>query len=190
MKKLILASVSPRRVALLKQIGYVPDLIVPANIDEAPFPKELPIAHVKRLAFEKARVIHEKHKNDIVLAADTVVLVGRQILGKPVDAKEAEKFLQKLSGRRHRVISGICVLHKDKKILKVVTTIIKFKRLSQEEINYMIASKEWEDKSGGYMIQGIAGGFVEWINGSVTNVIGLSLYETGNMLRSFGVLPK
>jgi septum formation protein len=190
MKKLVLASASPRRVALLKQVGYVPDIVCPADIDETPLKNENPISHVKRLAFEKANVVNIKYPEDVILAGDTIVLVGRQILGKPVDAAEAEKFLKKLSGRRHRVISGICVLYKDKKVLKVVTTILKFKRLSQEEINYMIASKEWEDKSGGYMIQGIAGGFIEWINGSVTNVIGLSLYETGNALRSFGLLPK
>ncbi len=190
MKKLILASASPRRVALLKQIGYVPDIICPADIDETPLKKENPVAHVKRLAFEKAKVVHNKYPEDVVLAGDTIVLVGRQILGKPVDAVEAERFLKKLSGRRHRVISGICILHKDKKVLKVVTTILKFKRLTQAEVDFLIESKEWEDKSGAYMIQGIAGGFVEWINGSVTNVIGLSLYETSNLLRSFGFLPK
>lgn len=187
--KLILASSSPRRVYLLKQICFVPDVIHPAEINEDPLKKEDPFQYAKRLAREKAEVVSSLYPNDIVIAADTVVTISSKILGKPSDATEAREFIEKLSGRRHRVYTALCIIKGDIKSLKVCTTRIKFKRISKDELDLFINSNEWEGKAGGYMIQGIASAFVENINGSVTNVIGLPLLETNNILRSLGFAP-
>jgi septum formation protein len=189
MAKLILASSSPRRIELLNQIGYRPDLIQPADIDETPFLRENPLKHAARLAEEKAEKISGIFPHDIVLGADTIVVAGRTIIGKPSNSDEAKKFITKLSGRRHRVISGLCVIKEKQKIIKTVTTIVKFKRITKEEMDFLINSNEWEGKSGGYMIQGIAGAFVQWMSGSVSNVVGLPLFETNNVLRSLNFLP-
>lgn len=187
MTKFILASGSPRRKELLTTIGFRPDVIVPPEIDETPHKKENPLAYTKRLALEKAEIVHKNYPNDVVLAADTTVTTRGRILGKPADEKEARKFLKMLSGRQHTVTTGVCVKYKDITILKAPQTKVKFKRLSEEEIDFMIASKEWVDKSGGYMIQGIAAAFATSINGSVSNVIGLPLHIANNALRSVGL---
>jgi len=186
---LVLASASPRRVDLLKQIGFKPDIIHPADIDETPLKGELPITLVKRLAEEKAKVVVQQFPNDIIIAGDTIVVASRKILGKPADAIEARKFIDLLSGRRHQVISGLCVTSASKHSVRVVKTIIKFKRITEEEKDLLIESNEWQGKSGGYMIQGIASAFAQLINGSVTNVIGLPLFEANNLLRAQGLRP-
>jgi len=186
---LVLASASPRRVDLLKQIGFKPDIIHPADIDETPLKGELPITLVKRLAEEKAKVVVQQFPNDIIIAGDTIVVASGKILGKPADAIEARKFIDLLSGRRHQVISGLCVTSASKHSVRVVKTIIKFKRITEEEKDLLIESNEWQGKSGGYMIQGIASAFAQLINGSVTNVIGLPLFEANNLLRAQGLRP-
>ncbi len=179
--RLTLASASPRRLDLLAQIGVVPDAVTPADIDETPKPGELPRPYAARLAEEKARAVG----GELVLAADTVVAVGRRIFGKPVDAEEAEAFLRLLSGRRHKVITGVA-LKGAKLWTRTVETAVKLKRLSDAEIADYIASGEWQGKAGGYAIQGIGGAFVPWISGSYTNVVGLPLTETAGLLRAAG----
>lgn len=188
--KLILASASPRRVDLLKQIGFVPDVIAAADIDESYLKGETIPGHAKRLAHEKSLKVSKEYPNDVVIAADTIVTISRKVLGKPKDEKEAREFLSKLSGRRHKVHTGICVISPLGKSLKIDTTTVKFKRVSKEELDLLIQSKEWEGKSGAYMIQGIASAFVEHLSGSVSTVVGLPLYHANNMLRSAGIKPK
>ncbi len=185
--RLILASQSPRRKELLAQIGLYPDDIIPADINETPLKNELPIKLAARLASEKASFVSLKAPDDWVLAADTVVACGRRVLGKPKNISEAERFLKLLSGRRHRVISGVCLItpHK-KKIVKTITTAVKFKLLSKEELENYLMAEEWNGKAGGYAIQGYAGTFVKWISGSYSNVVGLPLFETTGMLRGAG----
>lgn len=183
--RLILGSGSPRRRELLAQIGVVPDEIRAADIDETPLKAELPRPYAGRLALEKAQAI-SAGPDDLVLAADTVVAVGRRILGKPVDAAEAARFLTLLSGRRHRVITGIALKRGDQIWSRQVETAVKFKRLSDVEIARYLRSNEWQGKAGGYAIQGIAAAFIPWINGSYTNVVGLPLTETANMLGGAG----
>ena len=181
--RLILGSGSPRRRELLAQIGVVPDEIRPADIDETPHKNELPRPYAARLAVEKARAIES---GDLILSADTVVAVGRRILGKPADVAEAAEFLMLLSGRRHRVITGVALRLGDKVWSRQVETVVKFKRLSDVEISAYLRSNEWQGKAGGYAIQGIGGAFIPAINGSYTNVVGLPLTETANMLIGAG----
>lgn len=183
--RLILGSGSPRRRELLEQIGVVPDEIRPADIDETPQKNELPRPYAARLASEKAMAI-DADDATLVLTADTVVGVGRRILGKPVDVAEAAKFLMLLSGRRHRVITGVALKLGDKIWTREVETMVKFKRLSDAEISAYLRSNEWQGKAGGYAIQGIGGAFIPSINGSYTNVVGLPLSETANMLVGAG----
>ena len=185
--KLILASASPRRLDLLAQIGITPDTIDPCDIDETPLKGEKPISHVKRLAREKAEAAAKKHAGQLVLAADTVVACGARILGKAKDKKEAAQFLTLLSGRRHQVISAVALINpKGKSSLKLAQTMVLFKRLTKQEIDWYLKSKEWEGKAGAYAIQGRAGAFVKRINGSYTNVVGLPLYETRALLSANG----
>lgn len=187
MSRLILASASPRRLALLSQVGIVPDGVVPADVDEAPSARELPRPHVKRLAEAKARAVAVAHADAYVIGADTVVAVGRRILGKATDEAAALRYLKLLSGRRHRVFGGICVAAPDgRAVTRVVETAVIFKTLSDDEIAAYIAGGEWRDKAGAYGIQGAAGAFVRRINGSYPNVVGLALVETVNMLRGLG----
>jgi septum formation protein len=170
---------------LLAQIGAVPDEIRPADIDETPHKNELPRPYAARLSVEKAQAI-KAGPDDLVLAADTVVGVGRRILGKPADASEAAVFLMLLSGRRHRVITGVSLRFGDKIWSKQVETVVKFRRLSDAEISAYLRSGEWQRKAGGYAIQGIGGAFIPSINGSYTNVVGLPLTETANLLIGAG----
>jgi septum formation protein len=181
--KLILASASPRRRDLLAQAGIDPDIIDPCDIDEEFLKGETPLPHVKRLALEKAQAAAAKHKGAFVLAADTIVALGNRVLGKPADEKEARNFLERLSGRRHKVITSVVLAGPDGKISqKTVTTSVAFKRLTDKEIDWYLASEEWYGKAGGYAIQGHAGAFVKAINGSYTNVVGLPLLETLSLL--------
>lgn len=189
MVKLILASSSPRRLELLRQVGYGPDLVVPADIDETPHKAERPDGLALRLAISKAEVIAQRFPDDIVLAADTVAYCRRKIMNKPEDAAEATAFMRMLSGRRHRTYTGVCARRGDKIISKTCCTIVKFKRLSEEEIEDFIASKAWEGKAGGYAIHGRAATLIEYINGSDSNVAGLPLHIVNNMLRNLGMKP-
>lgn len=189
--RLVLASASPRRVALLAQVGIVPDSIAPADIDETPQHREEPGPLAKRLALSKAQAIAAAHEGAWVLAADTVVGVGRRILGKPETADDARRFLSMLSGRRHRVFGGVAVISPAGKISRrLVVTSVSFKRLETAEIDSYLDCGEWEGKAGGYAIQGYAGAFIRGINGSYFNVVGLPLYETLSLLRGSGfVVP-
>ena len=179
--KLVLGSASLRRLELLAQIGVVPTDIRPADIDETPLMAELPLVYARRLASSKARAITHA-KDEIVLCADTVVAVGRRILGKPKNATQAIEFLNLLSGRRHRVITAIAMKSDSRILEKQVTTAVKFKHLSDTELSAYIRSGEWRGKAGGYAIQGIAAVFIPWISGSYSNVVGLPLAETANLL--------
>ncbi|MEM6906350.1 MAG: Maf family protein [Pseudomonadota bacterium] len=184
MGALILGSASPRRLALLAQVGVVPSAVVPADIDETPAPGELPRVYVARMAREKNAAVDGGES--LVLTADTVVSAGRRILGKPADEAEAAGFLRLLGGRRHRVSTAICLSHGGEHRARVVETRVKMRRLSEDEIAAYLASGEWRGKAGGYAIQGIGAAFVTEINGSYTNVVGLPLPETLGLLRSFG----
>jgi septum formation protein len=188
--KLILASKSPRRKDLLEQIGVFPDLIEDSNINESiDDPKILPKQKAIIIAKRKAEAVYEKSKieNSIILAADTIVAVGRRIVEKPNHEDDALKALQLLSGRNHRVYTAVCLRDRHGKyISRLVETRVKFKRLSDEEMGSYILSKEWYDKAGGYAIQGIAGSFVIKIIGSYSSVVGLPLYQTSNLLNGVG----
>ncbi len=186
---LILASASPRRLDLLRQIGIVPDRVDPADIDETPHRGELPASHVVRLAEAKARPIAARYPGAFVLAADTVVACGRRILPKAEDAVTARFCLDLLSGRRHRVYGGVALITPagDTAIRRVVSQ-VQFKRLSATEISAYLASGEWQGKAGGYAIQGRAAAFIPWISGSYANVVGLPLYETAQLLAGRGYL--
>ena len=181
---LILASASPRRKELLAEHRIVPDKVIPADIDETPLKEELPRPYVIRVASEKARSIASTHSDAYILAADTIVVMGRRILQKPNNDSEAHQFLTLMSGRRHKVLGGICLITPEgKEISKVVETVVKFKNLTEDEKQFYIASKEWEGKAGGYAIQGIAAQFIPFISGSYTNIVGLSIFETLNLLQ-------
>lgn len=187
--KLVLASASPRRLRLLAQVGIEPDALRPASIDEKPRAGEMPRGLVSRLARAKAETARDQIANDrdiadaYVLAADTVVAVGRRILMKPEYLEEAAASLNLLSGRAHRVFTAVCLITPTDKIrTKIVDTKVRFKHLSRPEIEAYIASREWRGKAGGYAIQGLAGSFVQKLNGSYTNVVGLPLTEVVGLL--------
>jgi septum formation protein len=185
--RLILASASPRRRDLLAQIGIVPDAILPADIDEAPQRDESPVQTASRLAVEKARAVAALEPDAYVLAADTVVAVGRRNLGKPTSVDEARRFLKLLSGRRHRVLGGISVIAPDGRVSdRLSTTLVRFKRLSEAEISGYLDIGEWDGKAGGYAIQGLAAAFVPAVSGSYTNVVGLDVAMVRLMLAGLG----
>ena len=192
-QKLVLASASPRRLMLLGQVGIEPDALRPASIDESARMGEMPRALVSRLARAKAEAARDQIANDrdiadaYVLAADTIVAVGRKILGKPQHMEEAAASLHRLSGRNHRVLTAICLITPQDKVRnKIVDTRVRFKHLSKDEIEAYIASREWRGKAGGYAIQGLAGCFVQKISGSYTNVVGLPLTEVVGLLDGEG----
>lgn len=171
----------------MEQIGITPDLVAPTDVDETALKGEKPLAHVKRLALKKAKAAANKNKGNFVLAADTIVTLGARVIGKPADAAQAEKFLKTLSGKRHRVITSVVVINADGKLgQKTVATTVNFKRLSADEIKSHLASLEWQDKGGGYAVQGKAGAFIKSLNGSYSNVVGLPLYETWCLLSGLG----
>ena len=190
---LILASASPRRLQLLDQIGVTPDQMIPADLDETPRKGEAPRSLATRLAREKAEVAARaaRLKGDsagaLVLAADTVVAVGRRILPKPELVDEAAACLRLLSGRAHKVFTGICLITpKNARRERLVETRVRFKRLSRADFDAYLASGEWRGKAGGYAIQGKAGAFVLKVIGSPSNVVGLPLQETLNLLSGEG----
>jgi len=189
----VLASASPRRLALLEQIGVEPTALRPASIDETPKKGERPRILAQRLARTKALAARERLEREpdlrdaFVLAADTVVSVGQQVLDKPEYLNDAAASLQILSGRSHRVYSAVCLVTPQGNVrMRTVETRVRFKRLSREEMDSYLASGEWRGKAGGYAIQGIAGAFIEKIVGSYTNVVGLPLIEVVNLLAGEG----
>ena len=184
---LVLASASPRRLELLRQIGLIPDLVEPADIDESARPRELPAEVALRLARAKASAVAAHHPGAWVLGADTVVACGRRVLAKPEDTAEARRFLALLSGRRHRVHGGVSIIDPcGRQRARRIATTVSFKRLTVQEIDRYIDSDEWRGKAGAYAIQGLAGAFVTSVNGSYFNVVGLPLYETLSLLRGSG----
>jgi septum formation protein len=187
MPVLVLASASPRRLELLRQIGIVPDTVDPAEINETPLKGELAAAHVLRLAREKAEIVRPRHPDAFVLAADTVVACGRRILGKPADEATARAYLALLSGRRHRVYGGVAISDRNGRItMRRVISQVAFKRLSDQEVSRYLATGEWRGKAGGYAIQGHAAVMVSWMQGSYSNVVGLPLFETAQLLTGLG----
>ena len=186
--RFVLASASPRRIDLLAQIGVVPDAVIPAYINEDPQDGELPRPHALRLASEKALEIAKTQAESVILAADTVVGVGRRILPKTETEDEARACLDLLSGRAHRVYTGVCLIAPDgTSRTRLSETRLKMKRLSGKEKQNYIDSGEWRGKAGGYGIQGLAGAFIASLNGSYTGVVGLPIYETRNLLNSVGI---
>ena len=182
---LILASASPRRRELLARLGVEPAAIAPADIDETPHKGELPKSYAIRVARQKAEAAASPEGH--VLAGDTVVACGRRILPKAEDEAVARQCLELLSGRRHRVFSAIALRAPDGTLRERLSeTIVRFKRLSDAEINAYIASGEWHGKAGGYAIQGGAEGLIAWIQGSHSGVVGLPLFETRALLKSAG----
>ena len=185
--KLILASASPRRLDLLARIGVVPDAVVPADIDESVLKGELPAPHAARLAAGKAAAVAAP--GAITIAADTVVAAGRRILPKAEDEATARQCLELLSGRRHRVHSAVTVIDPEGRARhRLSTTIVTFKRLTEQETGAYLASGEWRGKAGGYAIQGRAEAFVRFLSGSHSGVVGLPLFETRALLVSAGYL--
>ena len=185
--RLILASASPRRLDLLARIGVVPHAVEPADVDESITPAELPRAHALRLASEKAALVAQRFPDDLVLGADTVVAVGRRILPKVEDEATLRQCMALLSGRRHRVFTGVALALPGGTLRsRVVETMIAMKRLSHEEIDFYAAHGEWRGKAGGYALQGYGEVYVRHIGGSYSNVVGLPLAETRHMLKSAG----
>lgn len=189
--KFILGSGSPRRIELLNQIGIPPDEIIAPDIDETPMANEKPKELAQRLAVEKAQAIGKSNPGCLILAADTVVACGQKSLEKAETKEQAFDFLHRLSGRRHTVFGGIALITAEGRLFqKRCETKIKFKPLSKEEIDYYIATNEWHGKAGAYAIQGYAGCFVNFLAGSYSNVVGLSLYDTMQMLKTAGITLK
>ena len=185
----ILASASPRRRELLARLGIQPARIIAADIDETPLPGELPGAHAIRLAAEKARAAAAMVPGAYILAGDTVVGVGRRILPKAEDEATARACLALISGRRHRVFSAVALAAPDGTVRAALSeTALRFKRLSNSEIDAYIVGGEWHGKAGGYAIQGMAEGFCLWLAGSHSGVVGLPLYETRKLLITAGIL--
>ncbi len=185
-RRLVLASASPRRLALLAQIGIAPDAVIPSDIDETPLRDEPPRVHAGRLAREKVQAVAAAEPDAFVLAADTVVACGRRILPKTLDRAEADRCLRLLSGRTHRVYTGLCLAGDGTFSCRVVATKVGIKRLSETEIAAYLDSGEWDGKAGGYAIQGLAAAFVREISGSYSSVVGLPLYETAQLLTGRG----
>jgi septum formation protein len=184
--RLILGSGSPRRLDLLAQLGLTPAEIRAPDIDETPRKGELPRPYCARMAREKAEAV-PLVAGEIVLCADTTVALGRRILGKPADAGEAAAFLFALSGRRHKVITAVALRSADRTWAREVVSTVRMKRLSDTEVNGYLSTGDWRGKAGGYAIQGPAGAFIPWIQGSFTGVVGLPLAETANLLAAAGV---
>ena len=183
--RLILGSSSPRRQELLAQLGLVPDAILPPDIDEDPRKGELPRPYAERVAREKVLAVLSD-PDDVVICADTTVALGRRILGKPANAGEAAAFLTALGGRRHQVITAVAVRRGGQVLTRTSESVVKMKRLSDVELNAYLSSGDWRGKAGGYGIQGLAGGFIPWISGSFTGIMGLPVAETAALLTAVG----
>jgi septum formation protein len=181
---LVLASASPRRLDLLRQIGLEPAVIDPADTDETPAAAEAPRVYALRMAMAKLAVVAPRHPGATVLAADSVVALGRRILPKAETEAEARRCLALLSGRRHRVLGGVAVGSAGRVRTRLVETVVRFKRLEPSEVEGYLRSGEWQGKAGGYAIQGRAAAFVAFLSGSYSNVVGLPLFETAAMLRA------
>jgi nucleoside triphosphate pyrophosphatase len=189
--RLVLASASPRRLALLRQIGIIPDVVDPADLDESPQRGETPLALARRLAAAKARMVAQRHAGDWVLGADTVVACGRRVLPKALDEATARRCLALLSGRRHRVIGGVCAIDPGgRERVRAIQSTVTFKRLSRDEVEDYIAGGEWRGKAGGYAIQGRAAALIRAISGSYSNIVGLPLFETSALLGGLGWRPR
>jgi septum formation protein len=185
--RLILASASPRRLDLLTRIGVVPDAVIPADVDETIPRGELPREHALRLATEKAKAVAALEPDALVLAADTVVAVGRRILPKVEDEATLRACMKLLSGRRHRVLTGVALAAPGAAVrTRLVETMIAMKRLSDAEIDFYTSHGEWRGKAGGYALQGYGEVYVRLIAGSYSNVVGLPLAETRLLLKSAG----
>lgn len=183
--RLVLGSASPRRAELLAQLGLVPDALRAPEINEDPLRGEAPRAYVQRIARAKALAL-DLAADEVLLCADTTVTVGRRILGKPADAGEAAEFLWALSGRRHHVLTAVAVRRGARLWERLVDTVVRFRPLSNAEVNAYLDSGEWQGKAGGYGIQGRAGAFIPWLQGSFSAVVGLPLAETAGLLRAAG----
>ncbi len=180
---LVLASASPRRLDLLRQVGFEPSAIDPPDVDETPAPREEPRAYALRMAMSKLAVVAPRHPGAVVLAADSVVVCSRRILPKAESEAEARACLDRLSGRRHRVLGAVAVGYPDGSVrTRRVETIVRFKRLERAEIDDYLRCGEWRGKAGGYAIQGRAARFVDFLSGSYSNVVGLPLFETVKLL--------
>ena len=182
---LILGSSSPRRLDLLRQVGIEPDKVIAAEINESVRSREKPIAYVKRMSLEKSLCV-KNNALDYLISADTIVVVGSRIIGKPKNIDDAYQCLQLLSGRRHRVYSAVTVSQLEKKLTEIVCTFVQFKHLSKLELDFYLSSNEWQGKAGAYAIQGLASRFIRKINGSYSNVVGLPVLETLNLLSGLG----
>lgn len=186
-QRLVLASASPRRLALLRQIGLEPDAIEAADLDETPLKDETPRRLAVRLARAKADSVAARNAGSYVLAADTVVALGRRVLPKAQSGQEVRRCLELLSGRAHQVLTGLCVLGPDgRRAQRLVETRVRFKRLTAIEVDNYLQSQEGLGKAGGYAVQGRAGGFVTALQGSYFSVVGLPLYEAVNLLAGLG----
>lgn len=186
-KDFILASGSPQRRQLLEQISFSPRQITPADIDESEKKGEKPAAYVKRMALEKARHVASLFPGEVILASDTVVVAGRTVLHKSKNDEEQTAVMQKLSGRAHHVLSAVCVIDRQgKAAVRLNTTRVQMKKLTEEEIRNYVAGREWVGCSG-YKIEGELAGFVKKIVGSYSGVVGLPLYETRNLLIGAGI---
>ncbi|WP_425049439.1 Maf family protein [Psychromarinibacter sp. S121] len=183
--RLILGSGSPRRLELLAQLGLTPDAVTPPDVNETPLKGELPRAYCRRITAAKAAAL-KGGPDDVILCADTTVALGRRILGKPRDAGEAAEFLYALSGRRHRVITAVAVKRGDQVWERDVESAVKMKRLSDTEVNGYLATGDWDGKAGAYAIQGPAGAFIPWVQGSYTAIVGLPVHETAQLLQAAG----
>ncbi len=186
---LVLASASPRRLDLLARLGIVPGQVIATDIDETPTRGETPRRHAARLALGKAEAAAALAPGALVLAADTVVGVGRRILPKAETAQQARDCLERLSGRRHRVTTAVVLALPDGRRLKrMVESAVTFQRLTEQQMADYLASEEWRGKAGGYAIQGRAEAFIRFLSGSHSNVVGLPLFETAQLLRGIGWL--
>ena len=183
--RLILGSGSPRRLELLGQLGISPDDVRPPDVDETPLKAEIPRAYCNRITRKKLAAM-PCGTDEVVLCADTTVALGRRIMGKPADAKEAAEFLRKLSGRRHQVITALGVKTHEQSWFRDVVTTVRMKRLSEAELNSYLATDDWQGKAGAYAIQGPAGAFIPWISGSYSAVMGLPVAETATLLAAAG----
>ena len=185
---LILASASSRRLELLRKINIIPEIVEPAEIDETPKKKEKPIEYCKRMAKEKGEFIFNKYPQKTILSADTIVICSNKIFGKAKTEDEARNFLKFFSGRKHRVLTVIYIRNKDKAKLVQTTTKVTFNRLEKKDIELYLQTREWENKAGAYAIQGYADRFVKTINGSYSNIVGLSLNQAFNLLKTVNLV--
>jgi septum formation protein len=187
-RSFVLASASPRRIELLNNIKIFPKIIYSSDINEDTNSKEDPKKYCIRVAKNKALKALEKYPEEFVLSADTIVFCSNKIFLKPKDKEEAREFLTFFSGRKHNILTCVCLAKKNSIQVKKVITKVTFKRLNKQEIDEYLSTNEWKDKAGAYAIQSYAEKFIKRINGSYSNVVGLPLFETYNLLNSQGLI--